>query len=192
MKLGHRTHWIALAMLALPLFSCGGGSSGGGAAFGVTGMVQDLTLDPEGRTTVITFNTLPPGLTAANFESSGAQTATGITIVGNTVQVVWDAFVSPSDMIRVNGVAPGGIATALKGPASLGMDEATFPGDQLGDMAADYVPLGILPTPEDYAGAYVFFANRQDNIPSTGTILNHDGGFAARGLSPTPRGGTLG
>ena len=127
---------------------------------------------------------------AAFWPSGGGvlYTATKHAVVGLIRQLAWE--LAPD--IRVNGVAPGGIATALKGPASLGMDEATFPGDQLGDMAADYVPLGILPTPEDYAGAYVFFANRQDNVPSTGTILNHDGGFAARGLSPTPRGGTLG
>ena len=91
--------------------------------------------------------------------------------------------------LRVNGVAPGAIATQLKGPASLGLEDREFPGQELEQAAPGFVPIGRLPTPAEYAGAYVFFASRQDNVPATGTILNHDGGFGVRGLGPTPRGG---
>ncbi|MEM8767265.1 MAG: 3-(cis-5,6-dihydroxycyclohexa-1,3-dien-1-yl)propanoate dehydrogenase [Pseudomonadota bacterium] len=91
--------------------------------------------------------------------------------------------------VRVNGVAPGAIATQLKGPESLGMDERRFPGERMAENAASFVPIGAMPTPEDYAGAYVFFASREDNVPATGTVLNHDGGFGIRGLGAVPRGG---
>jgi cis-2,3-dihydrobiphenyl-2,3-diol dehydrogenase len=91
--------------------------------------------------------------------------------------------------VRVNGVAPGAIATQLKGPESLGMAQRRFPGDRMSQNAADFVPLGTMPTPEEYAGAYVFFASRDDNVPATGSVLNHDGGFGVRGIGAVPRGG---
>jgi cis-2,3-dihydrobiphenyl-2,3-diol dehydrogenase len=91
--------------------------------------------------------------------------------------------------VRVNGVAPGPIPTQLKGPASLGMQDRTFPAEAIARNAQNLVPLGEMPTPADYAGAYVFFASRDNNVPSTGSVLNHDGGFGARGIGPVPRGG---
>jgi cis-2,3-dihydrobiphenyl-2,3-diol dehydrogenase len=91
--------------------------------------------------------------------------------------------------VRVNGVAPGAIATSLKGPETLGMSERRFPGDRLAERAESFVPIGRLPTPAEYAGAYVFFASREDNVPATGTVLNHDGGFGVRGLGSALRGG---
>ena len=91
--------------------------------------------------------------------------------------------------IRVNGVAPGGVNSQLKGPESLDMHNREFPGELMAASAAQFIPLGKMPSPAEYAGAYVFFASREDNIPATGTILNFDGGFAVRGLGPVPRGG---
>jgi len=91
--------------------------------------------------------------------------------------------------VRVNGVAPGAISTSLKGPASLGMEARKFPGAAMAENAAGFVPLGQMPTPAEYAGAYVFFSSRADNVPSTGAVLNHDGGFGIRGLGAAPRGG---
>jgi len=64
--------------------------------------------------------------------------------------------------VRVNGVAPGAIATQLKGPASLGMDKKEFPGAAMAAGAKGFIPVGKMPTPEEYAGAYVFFASRED------------------------------
>jgi cis-2,3-dihydrobiphenyl-2,3-diol dehydrogenase len=91
--------------------------------------------------------------------------------------------------VRVNGVAPGAIATQLRGPESLGMQDRAFPGESMERNAPGFVPIGRMPTPAEYTGAYVFFASREDNVPATGTVLNHDGGFAVRGLGATPRGG---
>ncbi|MDA1074758.1 MAG: 3-(cis-5,6-dihydroxycyclohexa-1,3-dien-1-yl)propanoate dehydrogenase [Proteobacteria bacterium] len=91
--------------------------------------------------------------------------------------------------VRVNGVAPGAISTNLRGPQSLGMQDRKFPGSAMQAGAADFVPVGRMPTPAEYAGAYVFFACREDNFPATGAILNHDGGFGVRGLGKVLRGG---
>ena len=91
--------------------------------------------------------------------------------------------------VRVNGVAPGAISTRLRGPESLGMEARRFPGEAMEAGSAGFVPLGRMPTPAEYAGAYVFFSSRKDNVPSTGAVLNHDGGFGIRGLGAVPRGG---
>ncbi|MFT6432116.1 MAG: cis-2,3-dihydrobiphenyl-2,3-diol dehydrogenase [Candidatus Azotimanducaceae bacterium] len=112
-------------------------------------------------------------------------TATKHAVVGLIKQLAFEL----APHIRVNGVAPGAIATQLKGPESLGMQNANFPGEAMTRGAGGFVPVGKIPTPDEYAGAYVFFACREDNIPSTGAILNHDGGFGIRGLGPVPRGG---
>jgi cis-2,3-dihydrobiphenyl-2,3-diol dehydrogenase len=91
--------------------------------------------------------------------------------------------------VRVNGVAPGAISTRLRGPEALGMQDRKFPGEKIAAGAHEMVPIGRMPTPAEYAGAYVFFASRQDNVPATGSILNHDGGFGVRGIGAVPRGG---
>ncbi|MFT7651824.1 MAG: NAD(P)-dependent dehydrogenase (short-subunit alcohol dehydrogenase family) [Limisphaerales bacterium] len=124
----------------------------------------------------------------AGFWPSGGgmlYTATKHAVAGMIKQLAFEL----APYIRVNGVAPGAISTQLKGPESLGMGDAQFPGEQMSATAKDFVPVGAMPTPAEYAGAYVFFASREDNVPSTGAILNHDGGFGIRGLGPVPRGG---
>lgn len=112
-------------------------------------------------------------------------TATKHAVVGVIRQLAWEL----APHVRVNGVAPGAIATGLKGPESLGMENRAFPGEALTAGADGFVPIGRIPTPAEYAGAYVFFACREDNVPATGAILNHDGGFTVRGLGAVPRGG---
>jgi cis-2,3-dihydrobiphenyl-2,3-diol dehydrogenase len=84
--------------------------------------------------------------------------------------------------VRVNGVAPGGIHTDLRGPKALGLAERSIATLDIGATADRWLPLGRLPTPEEYAGAYVFFATRGDAAPATGSVLNFDGGVGVRGL----------
>lgn len=112
-------------------------------------------------------------------------TATKHAVVGMIRQLAWEL----APHVRVNGVAPGAIGTRLKGPESLGMENRTFPAEALAASADGFVPIGRMPTPAEYAGAYVFFACREDNVPSTGVIMNHDGGLTVRGLGAVPRGG---
>lgn len=87
--------------------------------------------------------------------------------------------------VRVNGVAPGGITTDLRGPGSLGLAERSIANLGLADSAKERVPIGQLPTADEYAGAYIFFAAREDNVPAAGSILNFDGGLGIRGLRQT-------
>lgn len=93
--------------------------------------------------------------------------------------------------VRVNGVAPGGISTDLRGPDALGMSERSIAAIDLAKTAPERVPIGMLPTAHDYAAAYVFFACRADNVAATGSILNYDGGFGIRGLRQTMGGRDL-
>jgi cis-2,3-dihydrobiphenyl-2,3-diol dehydrogenase len=112
-------------------------------------------------------------------------TATKHAVVGMIRQLAYEL----APHVRVNGVAPGAISTALKGLEALGQETRTFPGEAMAANAAGFVPIGRMPTPAEYAGAYVFFASREDNVPATGTVLNHDGGFGVRGIGAVPRAG---
>ena len=112
-------------------------------------------------------------------------TATKHAVVGLVRQLAFEL----APYIRVNGVAPGVVPTQLKGPSSLGMADRAFPGERLQAQGDSLVPIGKVPDPDEYAGAYVFFASREDNVPATGTILNHDGGFSIQGIANTLRGG---
>lgn len=90
--------------------------------------------------------------------------------------------------VRVNGVAPGPINTDLRGPQALGLQDTPISSFNLAELAAPSVPLGYVPAPEEYAGAYVFYASRRDNGPATGGVLICETGIGVRGIGVT-RGG---
>jgi len=117
----------------------------------------------------------------ASFRSDGGgvlYTASKHAIRGIVTQLAFEL----APFVRVNAVAPGGMITNLSGVKSLGLSEATIPAEPFVEMARHVVPIGHLPTPADYTGAYVFFASREDNLPATGTVLRHDGGLAVQGF----------
>jgi cis-2,3-dihydrobiphenyl-2,3-diol dehydrogenase len=93
--------------------------------------------------------------------------------------------------VSVNGVAPGGIKTDLRGPASLGMSETSISSLPLDELLKDILPVGRIPSVDEYTGAYVFFATRGDSFPSTGALLNYDGGMGVRGLFSSTGGDDL-
>jgi cis-2,3-dihydrobiphenyl-2,3-diol dehydrogenase len=93
--------------------------------------------------------------------------------------------------VRVNGVAPGAIDTDLRGPVALGMEDRSIASLKLAESAHLFVPIGRLPTPQEYSGAYVMFASRSDGAPATGSVLNYDGGLGVRGFGRTSAGGEL-
>ena len=105
-------------------------------------------------------------------------TASKHALVGLVRQLAFE--LAPS--VRVNGVAPGAIDTDLRGPASLGLEDTSIDSLNLSAHASGFVPISRIPTPEEYASAYVFFASRAEAGPSTGTVLNFDGGIGVRGL----------
>ena len=90
--------------------------------------------------------------------------------------------------IRVNGVAPGFMATDIRGPSALGFADRTpssLPG--LEQIARAAAPLGFLPRPQDYTGHYVQLASRRNAAATTGVVVACDGGLDVRGLNlPAP------
>jgi cis-2,3-dihydrobiphenyl-2,3-diol dehydrogenase len=86
--------------------------------------------------------------------------------------------------VRVNGVAPGGCASDLRGPACLGFDRVPLGGVAgIAELISSVTPLGFLPAAEDYAGMYVLLASRENSKTVTGTVLRGDGGLGIRGLT---------
>jgi NAD(P)-dependent dehydrogenase (short-subunit alcohol dehydrogenase family) len=87
--------------------------------------------------------------------------------------------------IRVNGVAPGGTMTDLRGLAALGNDDRSqFANPSIQERLRAGNPLHLALLPDDLAGAYVFLASRRDAKGITGTILTVDAGAMLR----VPRG----
>jgi NAD(P)-dependent dehydrogenase (short-subunit alcohol dehydrogenase family) len=86
--------------------------------------------------------------------------------------------------IRVNGVAPGGTMTDLRGLAALGNDDRSqFADPAIADRLRSGNPLRLALDPDDLAGAYMFLASRRDARGITGHILTVDAG----GLLRMPR-----
>jgi NAD(P)-dependent dehydrogenase (short-subunit alcohol dehydrogenase family) len=87
--------------------------------------------------------------------------------------------------IRVNGVAPGGTMTDLRGLAALGNDDRSqFANPAIEERLRAGNPLRLALLPDDIAGAYVFLASRRDARGITGAILTVDAGAMLR----VPRG----
>lgn len=106
-------------------------------------------------------------------------TATKHAVVGLVRQLAFE--LAPT--IRVNGVAPGGIGGSdLRGPASLDLDTTSISSIPLAELLSKVLPLEAVASAEDYAGAFVFFASRRDNVPATGALLNLDSGIGVRGF----------
>lgn len=114
-------------------------------------------------------------------------TASKHAVVGLIKQLAFEC----APHVRVNGVAPGAISTDLRGPASLGLAEMSIANVPLGQALKGTLPLSDLPSPEDYTGAYVLFASKENVPMTTGAVLNCDGGFGVRGLSSASAGEDL-
>jgi len=114
-------------------------------------------------------------------------TASKHALVGLVRQLAFEL----APVVRVNGIAPGGIDTDLRGPSSLGMDQVSIHGLNLPSHAQSFVPIGRLPSAEEYAWAYVFLSSRTEAAPATGAVLNFDGGLGMRGLMQVRGGGDL-
>jgi NAD(P)-dependent dehydrogenase (short-subunit alcohol dehydrogenase family) len=87
--------------------------------------------------------------------------------------------------VRVNGVAPAGIARSqLRGPASLGMEgfrQSDIPEDAFLAKFRGISLLQDLPGAEDYALPYIFLASRQ-NLIVTGQTWTADQGLLNRAV----------
>jgi len=74
--------------------------------------------------------------------------------------------------VRVNAVAPAGMKTDLRGPASLGLDKTTIKDLPFEDMVSAKSALRRCPLPEDYCGAYILLASRRYGLTTSGAILD--------------------
>jgi NAD(P)-dependent dehydrogenase (short-subunit alcohol dehydrogenase family) len=83
--------------------------------------------------------------------------------------------------IRVNGVAPGGTITDLRGLLVLRQDDRShFADPSIEERLRANNPLQIALAPGDLAGAYVFLSSRTNARGITGTILTVDAGATLR------------
>ena len=88
--------------------------------------------------------------------------------------------------VRVNGVAPGGTMTDLRGLVSLDQDDRSqFADPAITERLRSGNPLRTALMPDDLAGAYVFLASRQNARGITGSIVTVDAGAMLR--MPRPR-----
>lgn len=84
-------------------------------------------------------------------------------------------------LIRVNGVAPGGTITDLRGLAALGRDDRThWTAPDAEEQLRAGNPLQIAVRPDDLAGAYVLLASRRSARAITGQIITVDAGAILR------------
>jgi NAD(P)-dependent dehydrogenase (short-subunit alcohol dehydrogenase family) len=102
------------------------------------------------------------------------------------VGLIRELAVELAPEIRVNGVAPGGTMTDLRGLTSLGNDDRSqFAAPDMAERLQAGNPLRIALMPDDLAGAYVFLASRNSARGVTGSIVTVDAGAMLR--MPRPR-----
>lgn len=123
MRFGNTTTWAIFGSALLFAACSSGSSSSGGAAGSISAIVQDLSADPTGQTTVITLPGVPGApLTPANFEADGGQLASSVSVVGDEATVAWDDRVTPSHQVRAVGIS--GVSTDY---ASVSTSDVTAP-----------------------------------------------------------------
>lgn len=87
-------------------------------------------------------------------------------------------------LVAVNGVAPGGTLTPLRGLRALGQEAMSLEElPEVEELIRTVTPLGVAPVPADHAAAYVYLADRASAPAVTGSILRSDGGLDVRGLT---------
>lgn len=125
MTLGKQLGLFTCAALLSALCACTGGSSSSGPNTIQTAL-QDLDLDADGTTTVVTFASASglDAATTANFEADGGQTATSVVVAGSDVTITWDARVTPSNEVRATGL--DGVATAFHAVTTSDSTPPTF------------------------------------------------------------------
>ena len=93
--------------------------------------------------------------------------------------------------VRVNGVAPGPMDTHLRGADALGLGDRTIDQLRLPTRVGGNLILGRVPAIEEYTGAFVHLASREDSAPSTGGVVVADCGVGVRGFGGAGPGSAL-
>jgi len=84
--------------------------------------------------------------------------------------------------VRVNAVAPSGMASDLRGPDALCQQDMRIMDSRSPDAIRSILPLQFFPDPADFVGPYVMLASREDNKTLTGVMINADCGLGIRGI----------
>lgn len=84
--------------------------------------------------------------------------------------------------VRVNGVGPCGMASDLRGPASLGQQDLRIMDSRTPETIASILPLQFFPSPADFTGPFVLLASRANNSTLSGVMINADAGLGIRGI----------
>jgi len=167
---------LGLASLVLAFALAAGCSSGGSSSSNtLTAALQDLDLDATGQTTVLTFAS-SSGLalaTVADFECSGGQNATSVTVDGDEVTIVWDARVTPAHLVRAFGLS--GVSNAFEAVTTSDPDAPTFTitdGTQNAGLGGDLIEV-------TFDGANIVEASAEDlsnwTLSIDGTVLDLTG-----------------
>jgi 2,3-dihydroxy-2,3-dihydrophenylpropionate dehydrogenase len=85
--------------------------------------------------------------------------------------------------VRVNGVAPGGTATEIRGLKSLDQEEPMLASPKMKEALKSINPLQLEFEAKDHVGAYLYLASKELSRGVTGVVINSDGGLGVRGLS---------
>jgi NAD(P)-dependent dehydrogenase (short-subunit alcohol dehydrogenase family) len=121
----------------------------------------------------------------AGFYSAGGgalYTASKHAVVG----IIRQLAVEFAPHVRVNGVAPGGTLTDLRGLATMHEDSSSqFAAPGMAERLAAGNPLRMTLMPDDIAGAYVFLASRSAS-GITGTVVTVDAGSTLRVTAARP------
>lgn len=83
--------------------------------------------------------------------------------------------------VRVNGVAPGGMPTDLRGPRSLDLHDSSFGSLPVDQIVERLSPLERPIRAQDYTGHYVLLASRSEGQTTTGSVHICDGGLGVAG-----------
>lgn len=115
----------------------------------------------------------------AGFNSGGGgvlYTASKHAVVGVIRQLAMEL----APKIRVNGVAPGGVITDLRGLAALGQSERSHWAVADIEQRLAGVPLNLRIQPEDIAAACLFLTSKENSRAMTGEIIHVDAGGSLR------------
>ena len=86
--------------------------------------------------------------------------------------------------VRVNGVAPGGTVTQLRGLKTLGQEGMKLEDvPDIDKLIQSTNPLQVVPSASDHSWAYTYLASKERTGAVTGTIIHSDGGLGVRGLT---------
>ncbi|HTF89645.1 MAG TPA: hypothetical protein VK843_14620 [Planctomycetota bacterium] len=135
-----RIQSVVFSLLALFAASCSGSGGGSSNSNSIVTIEQDLTLDPTGATTVITFMVDPGTLDVTNFDADNGQVAQTVNQAGASFTVAWDAPVGTATQVRP--LAVGNVASTFLPVTTSDASQSSFVitvANQVAGLGADTI-----------------------------------------------------